>query len=244
MTVCLHFCQIEVDMNASLAGALTGLLVAAGPAGAGVIDFETLPGGVQPTDGQTIADTYRSTFGVSFSLEGGGSPVIAEVGAPRTAFAGPPNDSSADVPAADQGVGRYFLTDDGALSGLSAEPLIIDYLTPTQAAGGDILDIDFDERWTIEARDDLGNILDTVVLAAGDAGTGDGLATRWTFSFADAEFTSIRIAGDRDAAGAFGLAFDNFTPTTVPLPGAAWMLGAGLAALALQRRARAAPSRK
>jgi len=201
-------------------------LIAANANAAPVINFEVLPSGSVPTDRMMISDQFLSSLGVRFSLEGGGAPVLARVGTPQTAFAGPPNDTSPDIPAANQGVGEYFLTDDGALSGLSAKPLIIDYINPTNAAGGDILDIDFDERWTIDARDDMGNVLGSVVLAAGDAGTGDGLATRWAFSFADADISSIRLAGERSAAGRFGLAFDNFTPTTVPLPGAAWMLGA------------------
>ena len=80
------------------------------------LDFETIPGS-EPASGVVLSDQYRSTFGVTFSLEGGGHPVLAQVGPPREAFQGPGRGS--DNPAAGVDVGQFFLTDDGVLTNLS-----------------------------------------------------------------------------------------------------------------------------
>ena len=73
-----------------------------------------------------------------------------------------------------------------------------------------VLDIDFDETFTIEARDKAGRVLHAIAIKAGDRGTGDGIATRWSISRKSNDIYSIRFAGRRTKAGGFGLAFDNF----------------------------------
>ncbi len=71
------------------------------------INFETLPDGTPTTDQQLISDQYVADFGVRFdlvdpiTLEVVGSPQIAKVGAPRTAFTA----CGADTPNPGQGVG-------------------------------------------------------------------------------------------------------------------------------------------
>ena len=90
---------------------------------------------------------------MSFELEGGGFPVMAKVGAPRTAFLGPVQpapacgvgNSSLDMPNQSMpvDVGCFFLTDDG-LVGTEAPPaqsLIIRYSIPVRKAGGYVLDM-------------------------------------------------------------------------------------------------------
>jgi hypothetical protein len=47
------------------------------------IDFETVPGNVRK-EGLLISNQYKSTYGVTFSLETGGSPRLAAVGSPVT----------------------------------------------------------------------------------------------------------------------------------------------------------------
>jgi outer membrane protein OmpA-like peptidoglycan-associated protein len=84
------------------------------------------------------------------------------------------------------------------------------YDPPTSAASGVVLDIDFDETFTIEARDAAGVVIQSVTIKAGDPDTGDGLATRWAIDRGAADIHSIRFVGRRTAAGGFGLGFDNF----------------------------------
>lgn len=181
------------------------------------IDFESLPGGT-PTDGLPIDTQYRDTHGVIFGLEGGGTPLLAEVGGEATAFLGPPNHSTSDTPASGQNIGRFFLTDDGILS-VDAVPLIVTYEPPTDAASGVILDLDFDESFVIEARNEAGDVVQTIMLQAGTLFTGDGIATPWTFQRQTADIASIRFTGGRSAFGQFGLGFDNFCARShTPLP--------------------------
>jgi hypothetical protein len=99
------------------------------------IDFETIPGGT-PQEGLIISDQFTVTHGITFALENGEYPVLAEIGGRETAFG---SAYGADEPAPGQGIGEYFLTDDGVLSGLEAIPLIVYYDPPTSAASGVIL---------------------------------------------------------------------------------------------------------
>jgi hypothetical protein len=171
------------------------------------IDFETIPGATAE-EGLVISDQFAATHGVTFQLEGGGNPVLAEVGSPVSAFLGPPNDTTPDTPAAGQNIGQYFLTDDGTLN-TSSSNLIILYDPPTAAASGVILDIDSSETFTIEARNAADDVLQTITIEAGDPGTGDGMAARWSFDRADADIFSLRFIGERPI-GNFGLGFDTF----------------------------------
>jgi hypothetical protein len=176
------------------------------------ITFETIPGVGTPTDGMSISTQFLASEGVTFSLEGGGSPVLAEVGAPRTAFFGPPNNTGSDNPAPDQNVGQFFLTDDGVVSG-PPQALIITYVNPVAAASGVIIDIDVAEAWILQARDATDAVLETVSLDASMPNTGDGIATPWSFSRSSADIFSIRLAFV-GSGSAIGLAFDNFSPSS------------------------------
>lgn len=178
-----------------------------------VIDFETVPVVGTPTEGLAISNQYQATAGVTFSLASGGSPVIAQVGCPATAFFGPPGSTGCDNPDGDQGVGSFFLTDDGVIPGPQST-LIISYDNPSAAASGVILDIDGSEQFLIEARDSSDAVLDSVTLSAGDAATGDGIATPWSFDLGSNVISSIRIQSLTTA----GLAFDNFNATSAGGP--------------------------
>ena len=173
-----------------------------------VIDFESIDG-APPTEGDEISDQFVDEFGISFSLEDGTFPRIAQVGNPATAF------SPADTPQSGQGVGMFFLTDDGVLTfDLDTSPLLVAFQTPTSAASGQVLDIDGGEMFTIEARDASDVVVETIVIQAGDDGTGDALATFWSFERPQADIYSIRFVGVRTQSGGFGLGFDNFAPTS------------------------------
>lgn len=199
--------------------AFAAALAAYSTAHADVIDFETIPGAT-PTEGLSISNQFLASDGVSFALSDGSSPVLAKVGAPTTAFAGPPNNSGSDTPASGQNIGEYFLTDDGSLSGLSSPALIVTYSQATRAASGVILDIDFDESFTISLFDSMigGNLLDTISINAGDPGTGDGIASLWSFDRGVADVFRLEFQGTRTAAGQFGLGFDNFDARNAAVP--------------------------
>jgi hypothetical protein len=178
------------------------------------ITFESVLG-EPPTDGMVIDTQFQQSHGVTFSLEGGGAPVLAKVGAPVTAFYGPP-DKTPDTPAAGQGVGSFFLTDDGVVGGIP-QPLIITYSDPVAAASAVILDIDaavLFESWLIEARDENAHVIDVVALGPESINAGDGLATRWSFVHASPDIHSIRVVYTGTKTNGVGLAFDNFSPSS------------------------------
>ena len=174
---------------------------------ADTITFESVLGET-PSDGMEINTQFLESHGVSFRLEGGGSPVLAQVGSPLTAFAG--YESRDDEPAPDQHVGSFFLTDDG-VAGPNPETVIVDYADPVSGAGGVILDIDGAEQWTVEARDAGGQVIDTLILGPDDPpGPGNALAFPWSFSHPVADIHSLRFVYTGTNV-IVGLAFDNFT---------------------------------
>lgn len=180
-----------------------------------VIDFEHVPGQGEPFEGMLISDQYLATQGVSFVLEDGSFPQIAMTGPPTAGFEGP---DGGDTPVPGQGIGSYFLTDDGELGGGNPPALIVQYAEPTAVASGVILDIDFTETFTIDARDAADNVLATVEIAAGDPDTGDGIATFWSFDRPLRDIYSIRFEGRRDNSG-FGLGFDLFDARSIGVIG-------------------------
>ncbi|MEM8837549.1 MAG: VPLPA-CTERM sorting domain-containing protein [Pseudomonadota bacterium] len=222
-------------------GSIVGL---SGQVNAITIDFESIPGSM-PMEGLAISNQFEATAGVTFSLSDGTSPVLADVGGARTAFQGPGNGN--DNVVAGEDVGNFFLTDDGLTSGTATPTLIVSYSTATQNVSGEILDIDFNESFVITAFDALtgGSVLETVTINAGDADTGNGVATNWSISRASADILRLEFAGTRSGFGFFGLGFDNFNSgvdtsgtTVVPLPAAGVLLLSGIAGLFVLRRRR------
>lgn len=236
MSICVRMCGLRPGLlgrSGRVWAIGTGLAlgVPAMLAPAQTIDFEALPDGSSTADQQFISDEYEADRGVRFDLVDPvdltpiGSPQIAKVGNPQTAFDG----CGPDTPLDDQGVGVSFLTDDNAISGF-AGTLLLTYITPVAQAAGVILDIDTRtgaqyEEWTIEALDATMAVLDTVVLTAPEGpdncgagqGPGDGRAEGFLFDHpsADIYFIVLRYTG---TATSIGLAFDNFTPDTIPGP--------------------------
>ena len=173
------------------------------------IDFETILESA-PSDGQIIDSQFQDTFGLSFSLEPGGFPVLAQVGGNQTAFSsifGP------DTPAPNQNIDSYFLTDDGILSGLISPPIILDFESPIDSFGLCILDIDFGELFIIHGRDIDEQVILIDTILPTDPNTGDGLSTCWGFNLADCAVPvhSIRLEGLRVQSGAFGMGIDNLS---------------------------------
>jgi hypothetical protein len=221
-------------------------VAAAGPGRATLIDFESIPGGA-PSDGLAIGTQFLATAGVSFSLEGGGLPLLAQVGNPTSAFA------PADTPDDGARHGSFFLNDDGnPFDSLEIAPLRVTYSVAAASVSGDLIDVDFDEAIRIEARDANDQILEVVVICnqnasascttlGGETGsftTGDGVTTSWSIARAQADIRSLRIVGERNNSGGFGLAFDNFDTGVVPEPGASLLLACAAALLAHPPRPR------
>lgn len=170
------------------------------------IDFEAI-NGVPVFEGMVVSDQYFENFGLTFSLENGNSPIIAQVGGQTTAFGGAWGN---DTPAPGVDIGQFFLTDDGVLAGLSSPPLILDFVNPLDSIAGCILDIDFDELFILHARDIDGNVILADTIRAGDPGTGDGALSCWGFNLEGCEgaIYSLRMEGKRESPGAFGLGVD------------------------------------
>jgi len=166
------------------------------------VTFEFVPGG-DIVEGLAINSQFEELLNITFELENGNDPVIAETGAPSTAFE--PNDN----PESGQGVGSFFLTDDGLITE-DASPLIVTFSVPVDSASGLVLDIDGGETFTIQAFDVADNLLEESVITDGDPGTGSRQATPWWFSREAPDVASIRFSGVRPS-GIFGLGFDNFT---------------------------------
>ncbi|WP_445358038.1 hypothetical protein [Microbulbifer sp. ANSA005] len=173
------------------------------------IDFESIPNS-SPVEGMAIGNQFEEQYGVRFSMSDGTLPVLSEVGAPLTAFVGP--NSADDTPAENQSVGQFFLTDDNYL-GLNAD-LIIDYTYAVSAASGALLDIDGEEEWTITAYNIQGDLIGTIIINNKVVNTGDGLATAWSFEHDEADIKQLRFSGTKPNQHYFGLAFDNFSPSS------------------------------
>lgn len=208
------------------------------------IDFETIPGGV-PVEGLVISDQFRATLGVRFELEGGGLPVLAQVGAPMTGFGGGATNLP-DTPTAGAAalIGSYFLTDDGTV-GAPPAPMVIRYDTPVAAAGGILIDVDgwgqgrIYEAFRIEARDANDLVLDTLELIG--AIDGDGEVAPWSFSHALEDIFSIRISYFGNKPTGIGFGFDRFSPSSpyeppIPEPGTIALVALGLGILGSRRR--------
>ena len=211
-----------------------------------VVDFETIPGGT-PADGLVISDQFS---GAIFSIEGGGSPVLAEVGGKITAFFGPPQQTLYDTIAPGADAGQFFLTDDG-LIGQPPKVIVITFLTPVASVGGKLLDVDGGDVWTAEARDINGNVIASQTISDGDPDTGDGSATPFLIQHSTNDIASVRFPYS-GAMPNVGFGFDDLTAATVvgavplPLPPAVWtaisLLG-GIWTVGAVRRYRTRPSR-
>ncbi len=177
-----------------------------------LLDFENAPE-LNLTEGSILSDQYEAEFGLRFSLETGGFPVLAQVGSPGTAFVYQANGFDTPAPVDSDFIGSYFLTDDGNIGGLISPPMILDFSIPIDSFAGCILDMDFGEVFKIEAFDEFGVSILSDSIQAGDSGTGDGLATCWGFNLEGCVGTVYRVkfSGYRTQGGGFGLGLDNFS---------------------------------
>jgi len=176
------------------------------------LDFENIEG-MNLFEGAEMSDQFEASFGLTFSLEGGGFPVLAEVGGSPPAAFGSAWGNDTPAPQDQALIGDFFLTDDGQLSGLDSPPVVLDFATAIDSFAGCILDMDFGEVFKIEAYGEFGNLILADSIMAGDPDTGDGRATCWGFNLGNCTgmVYQIKFSGYRETAGAFGLGLDNFS---------------------------------
>jgi hypothetical protein len=223
------------------------LLVPAAVASAvtNTVDFENVPGG--NVEGMNISDQYKPSTGISFEYEDGSFPVLVRE-KPAVVTTEPlplgfwnHHHEYTDHVVDGQDVGNWFVA-----RGFPEPPPVLDvnFDKPVAGAGGEILDIDRKKAWEIDAYSPTDTLVGSITLMSHTDGTGDGIATPWSFSNIDGGISTIKISyvGGNKKMG-FGM--DNFytvsqvqagpLPSTaaVPLPPAAWSGLAGLLGLGM-----------
>lgn len=201
-----------------------------------IVDFETVPGG-SPSEGLPINTQYAASTGMTFSLLGGGSPVLAETGAPLAAFQGV--DALPDTMAPGQGAGSFFLTTAGVLTMSTPATLVVDLAVSRGRVSGYVLDLDGYEAWRVDAYDALHNLVESTSLTTSSPNAGNGLATRWSFLREENDISQIQIVYTGGLQWQVGFAFDNFSASHAPLPSSLALLltgGASLLVPAWRRR--------
>ena len=240
----------EIKMKKRMLSLLffTSLLLTTNASGS-MINFETVPNGTS-ADKLAISTQYATDYGVTFGLDtdGNGSidetPHLEQVGSSDTGY-GFVNNNLGQYDSAASGfesrLGNYFLRFGTSNFMSSPVPIFtISYSTPVNAASAEIWDIDGDtnnsEKWIVSALDNQRNIIDTILspehFTFGNESL-DGKPWTWSFNHSPADISQITITFAGTKTSGIGLAFDNFSPSSaVPVPGAVWLLGSGLAGLA------------
>ncbi len=187
---------------------------------AAVIDFEQINMTV-PYEGMVISNQFEPYYGVRFRRNATGSPypVIARVGAPLTAFdrnSSAPGDTPTD--AYTNLIGNFMLTDTvGDQGGGASEQLILEYVSPVSRASGYILDIDGSETVYVVAYSDTNGVdlLTNLIFTAGQAGTGDGVATFWQIARPTKEIRRVDIHNNGHNVG-YDLFDSDYAPINSP----------------------------
>ncbi len=223
-------------------------------ASAGLITFETTPGGGTPGDDTELTAPYAIDGGtVSFGFyasDGTHSNALFEkVGGVEnnsafwnsTGYKNYNGQKKVVYDTANPGyenqLGNYFLRQPDGYKDFDIFRIQYSGLEAF-AASGEIWDIDgsrnHTEQYSVIAYGsaDNSNVLGTINSPVGDSLALDGLP--WVFAFTgltqgidhiDIDFTGSKTQG-------IGLAFNNFSATSaVPIPGAIWLLGSGLLGL-------------
>jgi hypothetical protein len=199
---------------------------------AAVIDFETTPSAITPTDdaflsapyaisgGGTVAFFFDANGNLSYDVGIDGRPVFEAYGA--DASDGFANGLTGINDTANGGLasqlGSYFLRQ--LQPGGVPQPFIVDYNTSQviTALSGEIWDIDGapgnTEGWLVEALDTSNALLTSQLSPPGNSSALDGLP--WVFSFTGlpSGFDKLRITFIGSKTMGLGLAFNNFDPTT------------------------------
>jgi hypothetical protein len=156
-------------------------------------------------------------------LADGSRPVIAQVGDPTIGFVSGLGAIYHDSLLPGQQNGSFFLVDDTIRNNRPLD-LLVSFSNPVSYVSAEIFDIEFrpsdgtEERWMIEIYDNNNNVLDSQMLDRMTPGTGDGLATPFSFSRGFTDIGGMRISYQGDATGGPGFGFDNFYAGVEPIP--------------------------
>jgi len=230
---------------------LASLLLAAstpfGVAWAGMIDFESMPGG-SCADGLPIDAQYFATAGMRFAvdLDGDGhadaQPTLEQAGVDSGwAFVNDfDHQDDEALPAYTAQLGTWMLRSGIAHAGQS---LLITYGGGVHDAAGEIWDIDGNpeqgtEQWRIDALAFDGTVLASVLSPLGttiDTGSLNGKPWSFDFDRATDDVFGLRITFLGTKTFGLGAAFDHFY-CTIPEPGTLALVGLGVALLARTRR--------
>lgn len=144
-------------------------------------------------------------------------------------------------------LGRYFLRATEALSGnyLNLNPLFtLTFKGGASKVAAEIWDIDGNARqgsegWKIIATlagDRRAEVLSPHFMNTSDTGSLNGQAWKFNFETAGNEILSLDFIFTGTKKHGIGVAFDNLTVATVPVPSAGFLLIAGIGALGALRR--------
>jgi len=196
-------------------------------------------------------------FGATFTTISSGSTIASSnFGLPLTVA----NTNGADLQVLQQGLGLgwngNFAPGNGVLwtdvSSIGSGPLIINFPVPVFGGGAQI-QADFFGTFTgtVSAYDSLGNLLTTYSLAGTSNNAGDNSAIFLGILDSNAQISRLAfdvtnvIQADGSAGVDHDLAINQLdflvcpgAVTTVPIPGAAMLLGSGLLALVMLRKGR------
>lgn len=232
---------------------------------AGLIDFETAPGGGVPVDDASLSAPYPMPGGgsVHFFFDNNGNNTfdlgidddpIFEASGPD-AIEGFANSVTGVPDTANGGLagqlGSFFLRQ--LTPGTIPNPLVIDYSSAIAITelSGEIWDIDGQsqatERWAVAILDAAGAPLAGQLSPIGNSSALDGLPWKFSFTGLPAGVDKVRISFVGTKINELGLAFNNFTPIqTVPEPSALVLLLGGVAMLLaiVARRGRGGAGRR
>jgi len=230
-----------------LASLLFAVSTPLGVAFAGMIDFESLPGGTA-VDGLPVGMQYYGSagMGLGVDLDGDGHadalPTLEHTGVETDwAFVNDVDHKDDEaLPGYEAQLGTWTLR-----SGIAhaSQSLLITYAGGVRDASGEIWDIDGNpeqgtEQWRIDALAVDGTVLASVLSPLGDTIDPDSLnAKPWSFDFhrATDDVFSLRIDFVGTKTFGLGVAFDHLY-CAVPEPGTLVLIGLGVAMLGRARR--------
>lgn len=227
-------------------------LFAAVGASASVINFENAPS-LGLHDNDPVTNQFASGYGVTF--DGGYLEEAGDADAGPQGFGSKPysdhRDTARPTASGVPGLGNWFLRSKDGLNYTGSTTnhvfLTVNYDNPVSQASGQIWDIDGNtkqgtEQWLVQAFSNGTKVTNLNDLSPLGTHTGKNSlnALPWKFDLnaGDATFDQIQIIFKGSKTHGVGLAFDNFSPsslviTAVPGPGALWLFVFGLGLLGL-----------
>lgn len=219
-------------------------------ANADLLTFETTPNGASPIDNAALTTAYNvpgGTVRFFFDVNGNNtydpatdqSPEFEQVGDsdPANGFQSNTGPAVHDTarPGYETQLGSFFLRQPNGVGNVPG-PFIAQYATTAVITelSGEIWDIDGaaaagTEEWRVEVLDHAGNVLASQLSPLGTTAGQNSLdSLPWTFQFtslpAGVEELRLTFTGTKTDVG---LAFNNFSPTTIPEPAALLLAVAG-----------------